>query len=426
MKGFIYLFISIISFARAQIGYSAFEVVINNNPYPSEIFIHTMGPGSYHMAIIDTGLQVKWFVKSGHLGIDFKVNYNVLSYFDKINQSWILLDQYMMEKDTLMFLGAETDYHDLKLVPGGGYILQAYDSVYVDMSNYVENGQWANVVFLRIQEFNPNSELVFDWSSWDHLNISDYTNLNLTTNHISWMHGNSIEVDNSDNNLILSNRTSSEVIKIDRNTGEVLWFLGGPNNQFVFLNDTLNGFSMQHDVRLLNNGNLTLFDNGNLRNPPISRVCEYSIDIENMTAELIWDFKHPNNYYGVAMGSAQRLQNENTLINWGVITLNSNNDLGAVITEVDYNKNIVLEIIYPDGHNSYRISKNTWEFIPNLIPGDTNLDNNIDIMDINKVIDYNLGEPKKDMFHLYRFDLNRDNIFDESDVESLVNRVLFN
>ena len=105
-----------------------------------------------------------------------------------------------------------------------------------------------------------------------------------------------------------------------------------------------------------------------------------------MTAELIWDFKHPNNYYGVAMGSAQRLQNENTLINWGIITLNSNNDLGAVITEVDYNKNIVLEIIYPDGHNSYRISKNTWEFIPNLIPGDTNLDNNIDIMDLNKII----------------------------------------
>ena len=145
----------------------------------------------------------------------------------------------MIEKDTLSFIGANTDYHDMKFLPDGNYILQAYDSTYVDMGNIIENGQWANVVFLRIQEFNQNHNLIFEWSSWDHLDISDYTNLNLTSNYISWMHGNSIEIDSADNNLILSNRTSSEIIKIDRNTGEVIWFFGGPNNQFTIINDTL-------------------------------------------------------------------------------------------------------------------------------------------------------------------------------------------
>ena len=56
--------------------------------------------------------------------------------------------------------------------------MQAYDSTYVDMGNIIENGQWANVVFLRIQEFNQNHNLIFEWSSWDHLDIADYTNLN--------------------------------------------------------------------------------------------------------------------------------------------------------------------------------------------------------------------------------------------------------
>lgn len=430
MKGFIYFFIIklplFISFVNAQIGYSNFDVVTNNSSYPSDIFIHTMGPESHHMAIINPELEVKWFIKSGHLGIDFKVNQNFLSYFDKNNQSWILLDKFMIEKDTLRFLGADTDYHDIRLLPDGGYILQAYDSIYVDMGSLVENGQWANIIFLRIQEFNQNDSLVFEWSSWDYLDISDYTNLNLTSNYISWMHGNSIEIDNSDNNLILSNRTSSEIIKIDRNTGQIIWVLGGPNNQFSFLNDSLNGFSMQHDVRILSNGNLTLFDNGNHREPPVSRVSEYLLDITNMTAELIWEFTHPNGYYGLAMGSAQRLPNQNTLINWGIITQTGNVDLGAIITEVDYNKNIVLEIVYPFNHNNYRVSKNNWAFLSNLLPGDTNLDNTLNIMDINNIIDYMLNNPIKDIFHLYRFDLNRDNFFDENDVNQLVNKLLYN
>ena len=423
---FLFLKLPFFSFINGQIGYSTFNVITNNSSYSSDIFIHTMGPGSHHMAIINPELEIKWFIKSGHLGIDFKVSEDFLSYFDKNNNSWILLDKFMIEKDTLSFAGANTDYHDIKFLPDGGYILQAYDSTYVDMGNIIENGQWANVVFLRIQEFNQNHNLIFEWSSWDHLDISDYTNLNLTSNYISWMHGNSIEIDNADNNLILSNRTSSEIIKIDRNTGEVIWFFGGPNNQFTITNDTLGGFSMQHDVRLLNNGNLTLFDNGNHRDPPVSRVSEYFLDTTNMTAELVWDFIHPNNYYGVAMGSAQRLPNQNTLISWGIITQTANSDLGTIITEVDYDKNIVLEIIYPFNHNNYRVSKNNWAFQSNLIPGDTNLDNVLNIMDVINIIDYMHNNPKKDVFHLYRFDLNRDNTFDNNDIYQLTNKLLNN
>ena len=41
--------------------------------------------------------------------------------------------------------------------------------------------------------------------------------LNLSNPEITFMHGNSIEVD-FDNNLLLSNRTSNEVFKIDRLT----------------------------------------------------------------------------------------------------------------------------------------------------------------------------------------------------------------
>ena len=143
----------------------------------------------------------------------------------------------MTETDTLEFFGGPlADYHDIQIFDTGGYILQSHDSSFVDMSNFVENGQWANVKFLLIQEFDHNHNLVFDWNLWDHLDIADYTNIDLTTNNITWMHGNSIEVD-TDQNIILSNRVSSEIIKIGRNTGNVIWRLGGPKNDFLFEDD---------------------------------------------------------------------------------------------------------------------------------------------------------------------------------------------
>ena len=125
------------------------------------------------------------------------------------------------------------------------------------------------------------------------------------------------------------------------------------------------------------NGNILLFDNGNEHTPAISRAVEYSIDETNMIAELIWDYSHPEAYVGQSMGSSQRLPNNNTLINWGTI-----NGEGAIITEVDFDKNIVFEVIYPSNTNCYKVRKEDWNFSTNLIPGDTNLDNKVNILDL--------------------------------------------
>ena len=114
--------------------------------------------------------------------------------------------------------------------------------------------------------------------------------------------------------------------------------MGGPLNEFEIINDPLNGVSKQHDVRRLDDGNILIFDNGNGHSPPTSRVVEYSIDEENKIAELVWEYTSPYNYLSLSMGSSQRLPNQNTLINWGFFFETIIMDIGALITEVDYNK----------------------------------------------------------------------------------------
>jgi hypothetical protein len=107
------------------------------------------------------------------------------------------------------------------------------------------------------------------------------------------------------------------VLKIDSATGAVLWKLGGMSSDFQFVGDSFNGFSMQHGVRELPNGNILMFDNGDEHTPPQSRAAEYQLDLINQTATLVWQYLAPLSIQGMAMGYAQRLPNGNTLIAFG-------------------------------------------------------------------------------------------------------------
>ena len=419
----IILIIMIYNLSLAQ-NYPNFQILSNNNPYPESIFLYTMSGEDRYMAILDSSLNVVWSVHSNYMGLDFKVNQNQLTYFHRPERSWISLNRYMVELDTFKCEGPYiTDYHDFQILDNGNYILQAYDSMFVNMSEIIEQGQAVSLItgILIIQEFNSEDELLFEWNAWENLDIADYTNLNLESDNIEFMHGNSIEID-YDENLLISNRTSNEILKVNRQNGDIIWHMGGPLNQFTFINDPLNGFKMQHDVRRLDNGNISLFDNGVTHEPPISRAVEYIINENNKTAELIWEYTHPDNILGLAMGSVQRLTNGNTLINWGTI-----NDRGALITEVNYEKDIVLEIQYPNPHRNYKVRKNDWEFFINQMEGDANIDNKIDIFDINYFIDYLYFSENLilTMYHMFRFDVNKDGYINTNDFDYLINTTLY-
>src|SRR5690606_12141524 len=126
---------------------------------------------------------------------------------------------------------------------------------------------------------------------------------------------NSVAVD-PDGNYMICNRLLSEITKVDRNTGEIIWRLGGKHNQFTFIDENQNNapiyFSMQHDIRILPNGNLTIFDNGDQHDPRYSRGVEYEIDEVNKTAKMVWEYVAPVDVFSQSNGSLQRLPNGNT------------------------------------------------------------------------------------------------------------------
>ena len=78
-------------------------------------------------------------------------------------------------------------------------------------------------------------------------------------------------------------------MKIDKLSGEIIWHMGkGSLNNFKFINDPYNGFSHQHAPEELDNKNILIWDNGIGSIDNGSRVCEYKIDENKLTATLVW------------------------------------------------------------------------------------------------------------------------------------------
>ncbi len=164
---------------------------------------------------------------------------------------------------------------------------------------------------------------------------------------------NSIAVD-YDGHLVISSRHLDEITKIHRQTGEIIWRLGGRHNQFEFVNEPYR-FSYQHYARPVPGkpDSYTLFDNGNHRQPKFSRAVEYKLDTDAMTAEKTWEFRYTPDRYSSMMGNVQRLDNGNTMINWSTWP-------PLFANEVDAAGNVLFELI-AHGTSSNRVRRYEWQ-----------------------------------------------------------------
>jgi hypothetical protein len=275
--------------------------------------------------------------------------------------------------DNFTTLGYTLDTHDIKLLPNGHALVFGREVRTIDLSTVVPGGKTAaSVTGNVIQEIDANKRLVFEWHTFDHIPITD-SFYDLTQQSIDYAHINAVTLDPTDNHLLASLRTTSEIVKINRQTGEVMWRLGGKKNQFTFIGEHEENAPYytvgQHDVHRLANGNLLYFDNGNISGGGItpndrtySRVVEYQLDGVKMTATLAWEFRHTPDISAPCTGSVKRFPNGNTLVNWGCAIASS----GTIVSEVSPAGEVVFEMKHRVAGPSADLTKEVWNS-PDLI-----------------------------------------------------------
>ncbi|MEO5674182.1 MAG: aryl-sulfate sulfotransferase [Chitinophagales bacterium] len=306
---------------------SMFEITVNDNPSPGDIFFDALNEiyynnswNGYHVISSD-GDSVYSKALTGVTDFKLEYNGNLAVGNGKENRYEELDSNFSVIGKIVAVNGYTTDFHECQITPDHHVFIIAGENQTVDMTVYDPDYKSnALVLGMVIQEFDPDGNLIFEWRSFDHIEITEAQHINLGFFYIDYIHANSIEIDN-DGNIIVSNRHLDQVNKIDINTGDFIWRLGGQLNEFTFIND-LDKFNYQHDCRRLANGNITLWDNGNFYTPAHSQAKEYQLDEVNKTATLVWSYGHPggnngNTMFYFAGGNAQRLPNGNTFINGG-------------------------------------------------------------------------------------------------------------
>ena len=327
-----------------------FRPEISTNPSEGLLFIATWNS---YMIVRNDGSPYFYRQSNSHVW-DFTVHSDsIISVMDGATAKTIGNDFELQQKYKCQH-GYTTNPHEFQVLPNGHVLLIAEDRQKVDMSKIVPGGKPnATVVGSHVQELDANKNVVFEWRCWDHYNIADALHENLKSNLIHAVHMNSVDID-YDGHIIVSSRRLDEVTKINRNTGEMIWRLGGNNNQFEFVNDP-EPFTYQHDARPVPDkpNHYTIMDNGNFHEPKYSRAVEYKVDTTAMTAEKVWEYRHSPDRFAHWMGSVQRLPNGNTLIGWA-----SNNLPKA--TEVTPDGEIVYEGNYTTPETSYRSHRFKW------------------------------------------------------------------
>ena len=130
-----------------------------------------------------------------------------------------------------------------------------------------------------------------------------------------WSHANSLMVVPGDESAYyLMSSYLDTFMKIDRASGEILWEMHGPGDDFTGVGD-YDDWSHPHMSQTYDGG-FTIFDNGYHRNPSHSRVQEFSFDEGAMTATTGWIYADPEGRFNAVLGDIKKISDDRYMTVW--------------------------------------------------------------------------------------------------------------
>lgn len=335
-------------------------------------------PGDYGPMILDDHGQVLWFRSTGHnQAQDLKVQHYegkpVLTWFEGkvvykdapghgMGDYVILDDSYNEVTSVRAGNGYQGDLHDFLITPQGTALFTIYHPVSRDLS-VVGGSPSGQVLDNIVQEVDiKTGRVLFEWHSLDYVTLEEsYWKLPKSAHDLyDYFHINSIDVED-DGSLLVSGRHTSALYKIDRNTGGIIWRLGGKKSDFEMGKGTRTAY--QHDARSHPDDTVSIFDNGsagdNAKAHDYSRGVVLKLDTNKMTATLLHEYIHPDKILASSQGNVEELPNGNVFIGWGS---------EPYFSEYSKDGKLLFDARFPSDVASYRAFRNEWRGKPDGDP----------------------------------------------------------
>jgi hypothetical protein len=235
-------------------------------------------------------------------------------------------------------------HHDLTKTPMDTILFLNSEWFQVDYEPWMPFNTLMGDVIMEIDM--ASKQIVWEWHLRDYVDPIEHHHPSIEQVGLNgvrdWSHGNTVQFipnyvyrGQTYDAVLFNSRHLSTFWVIDHATGDILWSCG-EHGMFGFTEPGEEPlFSMAHQVELLDNGNVTMFDNGNDRVPLRSRALELYVDPVAQVAQEVWSWTEPGMYdwWG---GDANKLPNGNVLL--------INVEMGRLI-EVTHAGEIVWEMI---------------------------------------------------------------------------------
>ena len=250
--------------------------------------------------------------------------------------------------------GLPADLHDLQLTDRGTALVLSYDRVKRDLrfAGGVRHGRLVDNV---VQEVELATGLVrFEWHSAGEVPVA--ASLSRPDGPRSWdyFHVNSVEED-ADGDLIISARNTCALYKLDRETGAIVWQLGGKGGDFRIGKGAR--FCFQHDARRVGPGRISLFDNS--AGPPVlrnrSRALVLGVDEAARRVRVVRQYEHPGGISAPNQGSTRVQPNGNVFVGWGA---------APVFSEFSASGRLLFDGRLTRGKGNYRAIRERWSGQP--------------------------------------------------------------
>jgi hypothetical protein len=250
--------------------------------------------------------------------------------------------------------GYEGDHHEFFITPEDTALITIYSKVQRDLS--IVGGPVDGVVLDGIaQEVDiETGEVLFEWHSLDYVGLDEslYEPSPDLESAFDYFHINSIDP-HPDGYLTISARRTSTVYKVNRETGEITWRLGGDQSDFDMGYGTRTDW--QHDARRHPDDIITIFDNGGVSKDVQSRAIVVEIDEDAMSATLVGEYTHPNKILAETQGNVQVLPNGNVFVGWGS---------EPFFSEFSRDGKLIFDASFPSEVESYRAFRFPWKGQP--------------------------------------------------------------
>ncbi len=259
---------------------------------------------------------------------------------------YVIADQSYQEIARLRAEPYSGDLHEFLVTPDDTAYVFALDRVEID-------GRLIDDYLVEELDIGTGTRL-WQWRASDHIPLSELVKELPEEGPWDYLHLNSIALD-GDGDLILSGRHTDTVYKVSRESGEIMWRLGGAQSDFELPADAV--FQKQHDARWHADGTISLFDNAtdDAKDPTQPRGLVLRLDEGAGTAELVRELSPPRSTNSSSQGDLTLEVDGTATIGWGSSKL---------VTGYDADGNVVFDASMPGGFSSYRAYRAPWTGLP--------------------------------------------------------------